>query len=206
MIKSIHGLHRGQGFRRSLVALALSVGLLAILSLPGVASASEVQCGGTIKAGEPDLFSDNPLTYRFKCSTDVIAYSVVSTRAVDYFNPEVAGLTPAGEASGEMFSCEGTIPGAGFGCRGKLAAGNIVEGDFSLSEPLCPTRLHAPRARFWLVTSSIQLDAKGKEFTTSSQPFPLAAQKCPKVKPPKKGGKKKSAKKSAKAKSAKTKH
>lgn len=204
MINSIHGSRRGAGARRSLTALALAVGLLVVLSLPGAASAADVQCGGTIKAGEVDEFSDNPLVYRFKCSAEIVGYSIVSTRQVDYFSPEVIGLLPDGNGSGEVFGCEGTFPGAGFGCKGKLAAGHIVEGDFSLSEPLCSTRLHAPRARFWLVTASVQLDAKGNPFTTSSQPYPLAATKCPKVKAAKKSGKK-IAEKHGKAKSAKTK-
>ena len=119
-----------------LVALGLAVGLLGLSVMAGTASAGSVVCNGAVNVDEEHA-AENSLKYGIKCTEDIQGYSIVSNRSIGYFGTEVSVLAGTEVAEGEAFTCEGAIPGSGFGCYGKMTAGNTVEGTLGTTEELC---------------------------------------------------------------------
>jgi hypothetical protein len=126
----------------------------------------------------------NPVDYTFHCSEDITAYSLVFSKTIDYFTPApdiFAGEEPAPDDS---MSCEGDIPGSGFGCHGHAGASHSVTGIVGPEKNPCPNRKRRRESRrkplkSWLTVTTTQLDKDGEPFTTSSQPFHLYGPKCP---------------------------
>ncbi len=144
-------LGRGDREGSRLLILVLSLTFAAIGAvwalIPAAASAddSPVNCSGSVKADKGSIFPDS-YSYSFGCNKNVYAISLVSNREIDLFATEVIGLKPDGEpGDGEDFFCVGGVPAFGFGCYGtpgrdpetQLAAGNKLQGTFTLSNPIC---------------------------------------------------------------------
>lgn len=189
--------HRSQGItQRSRWQIAflglVAAGLALLFALPGNAAASTVSCKGKTFASDPDTGPpiDNPLEYQFSCSEKVLAYSVISNRGVDYFDPEVevfVGPPENGNVSSESFGCEGPIPGNGFGCKGSAQVPGadgprFVSGALGLEEDPCGKHAKGAGFKAWVVVTTQQLDASSKTFLISSEPFRLYGPGC-KTKP-----------------------
>jgi hypothetical protein len=157
-------------------ALACAVAL----TLPHSASAASVVCAGgtTLGTGKgPDQLID----YKFRCTEDIKAFSIVTNTSVDSFSTEVLVLDPNQQTvGGQSFGCEGDIPAWGFGCTGSGTNGagasppNAVSGSFTTADGPCVHPKGPERFNSWVVVS----DAKGK----SSQPFHLRQFKCKQAK------------------------
>lgn len=158
-----------------LVALGLAVGLLGLSAMAGSASAAEVNCGGNVTV-DTEHEAENSLKYDVTCSESIQGYSIVSNRSIGYFGTEVTVLAGEEVAEGESFTCEGAIPGNGFGCYGKMSAGNTVEGFLGTTEELCEAPV---QPKFWAVALTTQLK-KGVPFQLTSEPFQLKI-KCNKL-------------------------
>jgi hypothetical protein len=183
------GLAAGTG--GSLFVAALAAAVAGVILLPGAASASSVRCSAELtEAKEIVGFpgEENGLDYELFCNEPMKGFSVISNERLFYFSPEVGGFTPDGTESGELFSCEGDIPGYGFGCRAlgsanEVAASNRFRGQIVTASP-CPEWRGQPRLRLWLTATTTQLTATGTPFITSSQPFLFKnGFECPKPKP-----------------------
>lgn len=161
--------------------LAPLVVLVVVALVPAVASAapptpvSTTACGGPLTI-DPSPTTDDPylVDYKFHCSEDITAYSVIVTRRVSDFdgtvddfdsNPQV--FDPAGAPSATTaVSCSGVIPGNGINCNagagGVVSAWNNVQGSFDLVEPYCkylpsgakPGTLAAPQAVVNLIVTN----------------------------------------------------
>jgi hypothetical protein len=157
--------------------LALSAAAIAaIAAAPGTASASTVQCiGSTVFT---DVIPDTPrgLEYSLKCSEDITAYSILSTKKLAYFTTEVIAKDDAGNGGGGLASCEGPIPGYGFGCTGKIKNNFTLTGQVATEGPAC--NRNGPDTRLWATVTTTQFTASGSAFTTSSQPFRLRGPDC----------------------------
>jgi hypothetical protein len=155
---------------RLIGAVSLLAACAAFLVAPGGASASSVTCGGKLMLDRNGFAGPHGVDYSVKCSEDVQAYSIVSNKKLDYFQPDPVVFMPNGQASDtDHFSCEGPIPGPGFGCPGAMTAGNHVKGSFSTAPAPCN-----PGVRAWVVVTTQQVDpTTGTSFETSSQPFRL---------------------------------
>src|SRR4029078_10555317 len=86
------------------------------------------------------------------------------------FQPDPVVYQPDGELSStDALSCEGAIPGPGFGFPGTLTAGNRVKGEFATKAAPCN-----PTVRAWIVVATTQLKADGvTPYTVTSHPFRL---------------------------------
>lgn len=153
---------------RSFIAVALPAVLAAILLVPAAASANSVRCRGTVA---PQTAKSAELDYVFTCSEEIKGYSVISNMAVTEFSTtaDVLDRTSNDPVSGQTFSCEGPIPGDGFGCTGGAQNPNWVAGSFAVEGRRCAGGRN--RLRAWLVA----IDAADKP----SGAFPLRVDKCP---------------------------
>jgi len=118
-----------------------------------------IECQGKISSAKDPLFGTS-YGYEVKCDKDVYALTIMSNRTIDSYSTEVIGIQPDGEPGpGEDWFCSGAIPSNGFGCYAtpgrtpatKLAAGNSLLGDFTLSEPICDAN---SQPQFWAVAVS----------------------------------------------------
>jgi hypothetical protein len=165
--------------RTSGPAIALGLVLAGLLAGPSIASANSVECRGFTAPVTP---KSRTLDYRFTCSEEIKAYSIVSNLEVGEFSTEATVLDPktGDPISGQSFGCEGAIPSDGFGCSGYAIWANQVSGQFGLDEARCirgRNQLHA-----WLVAVDMN--------NTASGPFALYGTRCPSVaKPAKKKNK-----------------
>lgn len=191
MTNSSQGIIRPSRWQIALLAL-VAAGLALALALPGSASAGTVSCHGQTRAVDPATAPPirNPLGYVFTCNERIISYSIVANRAVDYFDPEVEvfiGNPEKGNVSSEAFSCEGPIPGNGFGCTGSAAAPNaegprVVDGSLALNRNACRRHARGAGFRAWLIVTTVQTNpVNQKMFTISSEPFRLAGPGCKKA-------------------------
>jgi hypothetical protein len=176
------GVHPRRRLRLAILVGALSAACLVPLAGPVTASASTVGCGGKM------LFSDQArftgIEYKFRCTENILAFSVLSTKKVDLFGTEQLAFndTNGTDGSGELFSCEGQLPGFGFGCDTRppgagMLAGHTLIGEVGFEENPCK-RPASGRPRLWLAVTTQQFDVNGKPYTTSSKPFELGALKC----------------------------
>lgn len=191
--------------RGTLASLCLAAAVVAVLAVPGTASASKVNCAGKIAKSAERPGSKKAAEYSFVCDAPVLAYSVTFNRQIGVFDPEVLPLLPSGEASGELVSCEGNFPGPGIGCTaqsakcpsatspytectGTVAAGNTSTSEFDTTKAYCAKKRpkYGPLTAY-LVVSTVETTATGRTFVNSSHPIKLNNELgCPK--PPKKGG------------------
>ena len=161
-----------------------------------VTPVSFTNCGGTVTHDSKGSVADEPnlLDYRFHCSGNVSAYTVIVGQngdaggSVDDFSPspsvlESDGVTPSPT---ESLTCEGTTPSDGFNCNagagGVLTAGNFAQGTVDPLQAYCkhfpakakPGTPAIAQARVWLVVT----DSTGAQ----DGPFTLrSAKACPKV-------------------------
>lgn len=183
---------RARGFIAGLVMTAATA---AVLVIPGTASASKVNCAGSVEKSAERPTSKKAAQYQFICDKPVLGYTVTFNKQLTLFDPEVLPTTPTGEASGELVSCEGDFPGYGIGCTaqssscpgasspytqctGDIDYGNKVTSEFETTKAYCvkkkkgrgkPTPLSA-----YLIVSTLETNANGKSYVNSSQPFRLA--------------------------------
>ena len=159
-------------------------------SLPGGAAASTVTCKGkTAKAQDPSNQVENLVDYRFTCNEKVIAYSVIVNRSVDYFDPEVEVFSDR-QARGRRRVPDGLLRlrrtdsrqrhrlqghGEPAGCHRPALR---RRGDRPRGQPLREAREGAG-FKAWLVVTTQELDATGKPFLISSEPFRLYGPGCP---------------------------
>jgi hypothetical protein len=176
--------------RSLLASLGLTVAAVALFGAPGTASASKVNCAGSLKPSVEQAGSKTAVQYSFMCDQAVLAYSITLNRSIDLFDPEVLPLLPTGEASGELASCEGSFPGFGIGCTaqssscpsaatatactGQIGIGHTVTSEFETTKPYCAKKRtkYGPLTAY-LTTSTVETTAAGKTFVNSSQPFHL---------------------------------
>jgi len=173
----------------------MAAAVAAVLVIPGTASASKVQCAGSVAKSTEQPTSKTAASYSFACDKAVLGYTVSFNKQIDLFDPEVLPTTPTGDASGELVSCEGDFPGYGIGCTaqsstcpgatspytectGDVDAGNKVASEFETSKPYCvkrkPGKAKPIPFSAYLVVSTLEVNANGKSFVNSSQPFRLA--------------------------------
>lgn len=170
-----------RGTRARWRCAALSVSLAAVAAMGAIslahAQAGSLGCSRQVKLDRSQPRSEHSLTYKLSCNQDIGSYTIVSTRTVDSFGPEVPVTGPGGQPlNDESFKCEGAIPGDGFRCSGNAKAVNVVTGEFSTESAPCPaTRKEAKaggKLRLWLAA----VDKDGK----SSEPLRIRGPKCPK--------------------------
>jgi hypothetical protein len=168
-VDSREGARHGGRRARYLGALSVAAVGVAFFAVPGGASASSVNCSGNLRLNNHGAGGPYGINYTLKCSEDIQAYSIVSTKKLDYFTPDPLVLQPNGNPSAtDHFNCEGPIPGPGFGCPGAMTAGNHVKASFATVPRPC-----YPAVRAWATVTTQQLDSHGVPFETSSQPFRL---------------------------------
>lgn len=176
----------GQSRRRlrGVVASLAAIAGIAALALPSAATAAEApQCGGKLEINNeiPGIEPPGGLTYKFDCNAQVLGYALFSNRQVDYFSTEVLVLDyTTGEATPEQFSCEGSFPGAGFGCRGLANFGNFASGEFAIGRDPCQkARAKSDKFKVWVAATITQFDSvTGKPFTAVTHPFRLRGPAC----------------------------
>ena len=148
--------HGGRRVGR-LGALSLVVVAAAFVAAPSGASASSVTCGGKLRLNNHTPAGPHGVSYNLSCSEDIQAYSIVSTKQLDYFTVDPVVIQPNGKPSStDHFSCEGPFPGPGFGCPGAMTAGNHVRGLFGTVPRPC-----SPAVRAWATVTTQQLDSAG---------------------------------------------
>jgi hypothetical protein len=181
-----HLLHRA---RVTIAALAAAVGCVGALSLPTGAVAAEAPlCGGSLELNDeiPGIEPPGGLSYKFNCNTQVLGYSIVSTRQVDFFSTEVLVLDfTSGEATNEAFGCEGPFPSSGFGCKGISNYGNAMSGEFAIGRDPCEVaKAKSDKFKVWVSATITQFDSvTNKPFTAVTQPFRLKGPDCSKATP-----------------------
>lgn len=180
-IRRRHPLRRA---RVTIAALAAAAGCVSVLSLPAGASAAEAPlCGGSLELNNeiPGIEPPGGLSYKFNCNSQILGFSIVSNRQVDYFSTEVLVLdATSSEATPEQFSCEGTFPSSGFGCRGIANFGNPISGEFAIGRDPCEAaKTKSDKFKVWVVATVTQFDSvTGKPFTAVTQPFRLKGPDC----------------------------
>jgi hypothetical protein len=180
-IRRRHSLRRTRG---AIAALAAAAGCVGVLSLPAGAAAAEAPlCGGSLELNNdiPGIDPPGGLSYKVNCNAQVLGFSIVSNRQVDYFSTEVLVLdATSGEATPEQFSCEGPFPSAGFGCRGIANFGNTISGEFAIGRDPCQVaKTKADKFKVWLVATVTEFDSvTNKPFIAVTQPFRLKAPSC----------------------------
>ncbi len=178
MLKMKVGSRRPGRSRRRVLVLAIAAGCLAMMALPGGASAARVSCAGKAVANKDVPGYDGfAYDYRFFCNEDVLAFSVISNRAIEYFSPDAVGYQ-AGSPTAESFECEGFFPGQGVGCHGLASPPSRVVGQVGLDRNPCVRRFKGQdRWRLW-VTVTVQ-EAKpttpDQPYYTQSEPVALTA-------------------------------
>ena len=155
-MKQVPNYSTGWGKREGKHLLIFALGLmLAVIGSfwamsPATAGAEdeeivELKCSGEVTTDDNSIF-DDAYKFDFGCNQDVYAVSIVSNREIDSFETEVIALQPDGEpGANEDFFCVGAVPAFGFACYGspgktpvtKASAGNMIEGKFTLSAPVC---------------------------------------------------------------------
>jgi hypothetical protein len=170
-------------WRTAIVLGVLSLSCLIPLASPGAASASSVGCFAKFKFDD-NLARFTGLTYQFSCTENVLAFSLVSNKQIDFFNPEQLVYTDSTltTGSGELFGCEGPIPTTGFGCSTAppgtgMAAGHVLVGELSFAENPC-SRPASKRPKSWITVTTQQVDISGRPFITSSSPFKVGGPNC----------------------------
>ncbi len=160
--------------------LAPLVVMVVVALVPAVASAapptpvSTTDCGGPL-AIDPSPTTDDPylVDYKFHCSEDITAYSLIVDRrasdfaTVDDFDPSPQVFDPTGAPSATAaVSCSGETPGSGINCNagagGVVSRWNNVQGSLDLTEPYCkylpsgakPGTLAAPQAVVSLIVTN----------------------------------------------------
>ena len=198
--------------------LAPLVVMVVVAIVPAVASAapptpvSTTDCGGPLTI-DPAPTTDDPylVDYKFHCSEDITAYSVIITRrvsdfgTVDDFDPNPQVVDPTGAPSTTAaISCSGDTPGNGINCNagagGAISAWSNVHGSIDLTEQYCkylpvgakPGTLAAPQAVVNLIVTNttgaqngpIRLDlAAACKKVADYVPFPKVTTKTTKPKP-----------------------
>jgi hypothetical protein len=165
----------GAGLSLLLVVAAF----VAILGGTGGATASiQPNCAGKLGLDKNTFAGPRGVTYEFKCNVDIQAFSVTSTKRMDYFRPNADSFLPDGEAAAEdKFDCGGPFPGWGFGCAGQGTAGNTVSSEFATIKPPCN-----PAVRVWVSITFQNLNAAEEPITDQTHPFALKSPGgCPKV-------------------------
>ncbi len=161
------------------IGISLVVAGAALLAIPGGASAAiQPNCTGKLGLNKKTEVGPHGVTYSFKCDTDFQAFSLTSSKQMDYFRTDPDVIQPDGNPSpSDHFSCEGPFPGYGFGCPGAGTAGNSVKGLFATVKAPCN-----PAVRAWVSITFQNLDSHDAPFTSQSHPFPLKRPAgCPKV-------------------------
>ncbi len=122
--------------------ISLALAAAALLAIPGGASASiQPNCSGKLGLNKRTEAGPHGVSYAFKCDTDIQAFSLTSSKKLDYFLPELTVLEPSGDPSAsDKFNCEGPFPGDGFGCPGAGTAGNTITGLFATIKGACDPR------------------------------------------------------------------
>jgi len=158
--------------RRACV-FAAAVAVVALLAIPGAASATNtIDCLAKSARAADDTTA---LDYTFRCSEAITGYTLTTNRLTAGFEPEVlvtAGTTED-PAPGESFGCEGAIPGFGAVCIGKASAWNWAHGRIHTDAPVCSAKEGALVVRLVVTDSDKRI----------SQPFGVRTPKCPKPKP-----------------------
>jgi len=170
--------------RMAIAALTAAVGCIGVLSISpaGAAAAEAPLCGGSLELNNeiPGIEPPGGLSYKFNCNAQVLGYSIISNRQVDYFSTEVLVLDATGTATSESFACEGTFPSSGFGCRGTSNFGNVIGGEFAiLRDPCLKAKSKSDKFKVWVSATVQQFDSvTGKPFNAVTQPFRLKAPVC----------------------------
>jgi hypothetical protein len=147
---------------RALLA-TMAISLAALLLAPGAAPAANMTCNGHTEKAEATGDGDFGLAYQFGCSDKILGYSVIFNQEIQSFEAEVPVVDTQGNATNELLSCEGDIPGFGIGCFGAYSAGGRnVHGAVTLDRDACSE----PRYSAWLV---VVASNKGQ----MAGPFPL---------------------------------
>jgi hypothetical protein len=177
VIKTREGSGWSRRSRRLSLAIAAGAAFIAVMALPGSASATSVDCIGKLRINKEVAGYD----YEFFCTQKVNAFTIVTSKPVEYFATEVnvfAGPVGAEAAPGQRMACEGGIPDWGFGCT--VASGQAstspfyaMQGSFSTSQTKPCSLPRHERFRTWLVVSVDAFTSAGKAFPASSEPFPL---------------------------------
>lgn len=166
---------------RAGLAVVLAV-LAAALALPSAASADQF-CGGTLKKLPRTEERTTGVGYDFRCNEPATGFFLVSSEELISFDVTADVFGSAGEGGAlrpddRFGTCEGSLPGLGFGCSGTYSAlGRTVHGAFDTTGKPC-ARDKTTR-RVLLRASIIALSAKGQ----LTGPYALSQPKCPR--PPK---------------------
>ena len=143
---------RRTGRRAVLVALALALfGCVLVQSAVAAAPTPESStlCGGTLKRAKTTADDPNLLSYKFNCSGNISAYTLIVLRKSNDFNTidDFATNPLVYDATGNPLStlawnCAGQIPGDGINCNAgagaSMASPDWAEGTFDTTEPYCP--------------------------------------------------------------------
>jgi hypothetical protein len=169
-----------------MAALAAAIGCVGVLSISpaGAAAAEAPLCGGSLEVNDEIAGIEPPggLSYEFNCNAQVLGYSIISNRQVDYFSTEVLVLDATGTATNESFACEGPFPSSGFGCRGASNFGNVISGEFAISRDPCQqAKRKSDKFKVWVSATVQQFDSvTNKPFNAVTQPFRLKSPDCKK--------------------------
>lgn len=162
--------------------------------VPSEASASTVRCAGEVTraaAPVPGFEDDaaNALDYRFFCNENLRAFSFISGVELSYFTAELTSEPTAESPTAANLSCEGPLPGYGFGCRAlgssnQVAYNQAISGQLETTKDPCPRFRDQEVPRFFITAATTQATTTGSTFQTSSEPMRLRnAIDCPKPKP-----------------------
>jgi hypothetical protein len=177
---------RGRRSLRLSVPVVLGAALIGVLALPASAPAASIDCFGKVKIDKEIGGFD----YEFFCTEKVTAFTIMSTKPVEYFGTEVnvfQGPVGAEAATNQRFACEGGIPDRGFGCY--VASGQqpaspfyTLQGEFSNTQPKPCSVPRNERFKTFLVVATELFSSSGKvqPTPTISEPIRLNGPKCPK--------------------------
>jgi len=184
--KTREGFRLGRRSRRLSLAIACCAAFIGVAALPGSASAASIQCWGKVTIDKEIAGYD----YEFFCSEKVTAFSIYSTKPVEYFGTEVnvfAGPVGSASAIGQRFACEGGIPDRGFGCfvaSGQQPASPFytLQGEFGNTQLKPCSVPKSERFKTFVVVATELFSSAGKvqPTPTISAPIRLNGPKCPK--------------------------